>query len=82
MKSLEQYLVDAVNRSGPATTHVLTVKQRSFVGFNAAGEPVLSPLCFYIHPIDQDGDTLDFQVQGNVLSQDPSISYVTDQPKA
>ena len=78
MKTLEQYLVDAVNRSGPATTHVLTLKQRTFEGFNVAGDPVLSPPCFYIHPIDVDGDTLDFQVTGNQLSQDPNVSYVED----
>ena len=78
MKTFEEYLVEAADLG--ITVHTLTVKQRTFTGFNEAREPVLDPLCFYVHPTDRDGDTRDYQVLGNQLAQDPGVTYADDVP--
>lgn len=53
MKTLEQYLKDDHDRG---------VVDHSIRAHEHEGK-----VTFYIHPSGKDGDTLDFQVQGNVL---------------
>ena len=71
MKTLEAYLTDAV-ANGVTTIHTLTVKPRS-CGAGEDGKLALGPVTFYIHPQGVNGETLDFEVHGNVLATDPSI---------
>lgn len=77
MKSLETYLTDAVlgktNPQHTITTHVLTVKPRVLIA-GENGQLVPGPLTFYIHPQGVDGETLDYEVHGNALSTDPSVT--------
>jgi hypothetical protein len=72
MKTLEQYLTDAADTT--TTVHVLTMKSRATVT-DPDGKVTTAPVRFYIHPANVNGETLDFEVQGNTLTQDPSISY-------
>ncbi len=55
MKTLETYLVDAEHKG--VIDHQLRIQR------GPGGE-----VRFYIHPANVDGDTLDFEVQGNCLS--------------
>lgn len=63
MKTLAEYLA-----SNPGPDHILRA------GVRADGTAT-----FYIHPMDQDGDTLDFYVSGNTLTplQDAEGNVVT-----
>ena len=77
MKTLEEYL-EAELGNGVTTVHTLTVKPRQVVGETEDGQPILSPIRFYIHPTDVPGDTLDFQVEGNALVPDPTVIRATE----
>lgn len=77
MKTLEAYLTDAVlgktNPQHSISVHTLTVKPRGLIT-GEGGQMVPGPLTFYIHPQGLDGETLDFEVHGNALSTDPSVT--------
>ncbi|EIJ79144.1 hypothetical protein PB1_16344 [Bacillus methanolicus PB1] len=55
-KNLEQYLKENLEKG--VIDHAIRVTKDS-----------LGTVTFYIHPVNADGDTLDFIVQGNKLKQ-------------
>ena len=75
MKTLEQYILDAADTT--TTMHMLVTKPRA-TSTAPDGTVTQAPVCFYIHPSGVDGETLDFAVDGNNLSQDPSVTYAEE----
>lgn len=63
MKTLEQYLRDAINAG--SIDHALRCEVRPN-----------GDVKFYIHPHGKDGDTIDYVVEGNSLRPDPGVTYV------
>ena len=77
MKTFEQYLTDAADTT--TTVHVLTMKSRA-TATDPDGKVTTAPVRFYIHPANVNGETLDFEVQGNTMMQDPSVTYADSVP--
>lgn len=43
------------------------ISQKGVIDFSLRAEVTSDGVCFYIHPSDVDGDTMDFFVRGNTL---------------
>jgi hypothetical protein len=60
-KTLEQYLKDAIEAGA--------------IDFRIRASVSDGCVSFYIHPLDRDGETRDFQVRGNLTRPDPRVTY-------